>query len=347
MIPIFAYKKLYASLREHKHIEARLQALLTDTLDPKFIKKGSNPLRWNPVRYAQKNFFSILFLAIYRAIGIPEERREWYGAINHCLRGIVTGADNLLDDEYKEMLPLQFPDDATRFKSIMHILVFDRFLFKLAAGMKATGFCPDTAALQDALFRAIVPIGAEEAQEEGGIKTILTPSEILSSVHMYKGGKLLCLSFVAPLQLESSFSRELQQAEQGIYNVGLALQIIDDLTDFYEDILAKNHNYLVSSLFHNGTDCEKELLQQALRNKNATGPAIEQLFPETVTLVMDAAIGEALRGFALLEEAGFWFNQDQAFSLIRHLFELRGLKQLLHFFPKNPALTAATLHHAC
>ena len=345
MIPLFAYKKLYRSLREHKQMEDQLRNLLAETLEQKFIQGGrSGP--WNPVKYAQKNFFSILFLAIYRSIGIPEERRLWYGAINHCLRGIVTGADNLLDNEYKEMLPLNFPPAATRFKSIMHLLVFDRFLIKLAERMASLGIATSPPELHDALFRAIVPIGAEEAQEEGGVQTILSPGEILSSVHMYKGGKLLCLSFVAPRLLEKTLVPELDKAEQGIFSIGLALQVIDDLTDLYEDIRAENHNYLVSAIHHSGTRSEQSHLEQALLHRSRPGKPIEVLFPDSVTRVMGDAIGEALRGFALLEDAGFWFDQDQAYALIRHLFELRGLSHLLEFFPAYRS-TAGTLHHAC
>ena len=57
-------------------------------------------------------------------------------------------------------------------------------------------------------------------------------------------------------------------------------------------------------------------------------------------------IGEAMHGFALLEEAGFWFDQEQAYDLIRHLFELRGLPHLLVFFPGYSPVEGV-LHHAC
>ncbi|MEW6428429.1 MAG: class 1 isoprenoid biosynthesis enzyme [Thermodesulfobacteriota bacterium] len=346
MLPVFAYRKLYPSLREHRLVEADVRSLLAETLEERYIapqKAGYG----NPLAYAQRHFFSILFLSIYRAIGIPAERRQHYGLINHCLRGIVTGADNLLDNEYKELLPLDFPAAAVRFKSVMHILVFDRFLYRAGRRMQEAGLldAPGVDRLHDALFRAIVPIGAEEAGEEGGVGAILTPQEILSSVHMYKGGKLLCLSFVAPRLLEREYGRALLRAEQGIYSIGLALQIIDDLTDFYEDIRAGNHNYLVSSIFHGGGQHEREKLRSARRARPADGEAIEKAYSETVRRVMAEAIGEALHGFALLEEAGYWFNREQALALIRNLFILRGVRGLLPFFPEDPAVTEL-LHHA-
>ncbi len=346
MLPIFTYRKLYPSLKEHRLVEERVRHLLHKTLDERYIAQRK-AARFDLLSYAKRNFFSILFLSIYRAIGISEERRLNYGIINHSLRGIVTGADNLLDDEYKELLPLDFPERATRFKSIMHILLFDRFLAKTVRLMEEAGSITREEAekVQDALFRAIVPIGANEAVEEEGIDTIISPEAILSSVHMYKGGKLLCLSFVAPRILEKSFSGPLSLAEDGVYSIGLALQIIDDLTDFYQDIAAGNHNYLVSSIAYRGTTKERKQLDEVRAAKAVSGPAIERTYPTTVREVMAEAIGEALYGFSLLEESGYWCNRIQAHSLIRQLFILRGVKQLLPFFPEEP-VSIHLPHHA-
>ena len=333
LFPLTAYRKLYASLKEHRQVEGEIRQLLAGLLEARYIRPGGLPRR-NPLAYAQRHFFSILFLSIYRAIGIPAERRLLYGTINHCLRGIVTGADNLLDNEYKELLPLDFPAGATRFKSIMHILLFDRMLFRIQERFRALGLlAAGDLSLDSALFAAIVPIGAGEAQEEGGVKEIIPPAAVLDTVHMYKGGKLLCLSFVAPQLLEPpQFQEQLAQADQGIYHIGVALQMIDDLTDIYEDIRASNHNYLVSSVFHQGSPSESQQLTTILRQPSAE-PSIETLFPETLRQVMLRAVGEALLGFAQLEKAGYWLNQAQAYDLIRHLFVLRGVKQLLPFFP--------------
>lgn len=337
MLPLAAYRKLYTSLKEHRRVEDEIQLLLAELLEPEHIRPAGLPRR-NPLAYAQRHFFSILFLSLYAAIGIPAERRLLYGMVNHCLRGIVTGADNLLDDEYKELLPLNFPEPATRFKSIMHLLLFDRMLFRIHERFRGLQLLPSgSATLDTALFKAIVPIGAEEAQEEGGVKEIITPAAVLATVHMYKGGKLLCLSFVAPRLLEPpEFQARLACADQGIFHIGVALQLIDDLTDFYEDIRAGNHNYLVSSVFHQGTAEEQRQLQAILANP-VDGPTIETTFPVTLRQVMAKAVSEALQGFARLQEAGYWLNQQQAYDLVRQLFVLRGVKQLLPFFPPAAA----------
>jgi hypothetical protein len=346
MIPIQVYKKLYTSLKEHRKVEDDLAKQLQEILGEKYISKEKKS-RLNPLNYAQKNFFSILFLAVYRAIGIHQERRHYYGMLNHCLRGIVTGADNILDDEYKEMLPLNFPAPAIRFKSVMHILLFDRFIVQITKAMEQQKILGDVDAslLQQKLFDALVPIGAEEAQEEGGVYKILPPAEILSTVHMYKGGKLLCLAFVAPQLVESVYRNELQSAEKGIYSIGIALQLIDDLTDFYEDIHHANHNYLVSSIRYRGNAEEQAAFKKALASGNKNLPSIESQYSESVALVMKEAIGEALFGFELLEQAGFWVNRKQAYDLIKNLFIMRGVRKLLPFFPQEQNIRL-TLKHA-
>ncbi len=216
MQSILVWRKLLPSIGEHRKVEAETQALLEATLQEKYIARP--PRRAGPLRYAQKNIFSILFLALYRSIGIEEPRRVFYGVLNHAVRGLVTGTDNLLDDEYKEMLPLRFPKEATRFKSVMHILLFDRILFRTQDRAVEQGLIrpEERERVNRAVFQAMVPIGEEEASEEGGVSEILTPERILSTVHMYKGGNLLRLAFVAPLLLETTRKRELELADQGI-----------------------------------------------------------------------------------------------------------------------------------
>jgi len=335
MIPVAALKKLFISTYEHYSVEAEVRILLEDTLEHKFIKSKKNS--GDIMHYLQRNFFSILFLSIYRALNIPKERRIFYGIINHCLRGIVTGTDNLLDDEYKELLPLNFAADAARFKSVMHILLFDRFMFRIIEQAAEKGFIArkDIDTLHRGIFRTIVPIGAEEAEEEGGIKEILSPADILSSVHMYKGGNLLCLAFVAPEIIETGLAAAVRRARQGVYSIGMALQVIDDITDIYEDIRDKRHNYLVSSIYFEGTHSEKVMLEDVMNEGTANPVRVELAYKKSVSRVMEQAIGEALSGFRKLEESGYWFNQRTAMSIIRNIFHLRGAENLLGLLPSD------------
>jgi hypothetical protein len=339
MIRLAALRRLLPAIREHRKVEEETARLLRQTLDERYI--GPPPKRARLLQYAQRHAFSILFLAIYRALGIPAERRLFYGVINHAIRGIVTGADNLLDDECKEMLPLAFAPAACRFKSVMHILLFDRFLFRVVDEAAARGWIgwDEREGLQRQIFAAMVPIGEEEATEEGGIGEVLPPAAILESIHSRKGGDLLRLAFVAPRLVERPLARPLELADRGIYRIGLALQVIDDLTDFYPDLRDRRHNYLASSVRHEGTAAERAALAEALAAPGGSGPPLEGLYADSLRRVVHRAVGEALEGFALLEEAGFWLRRRQALALLRTLFRLRGVGHLLAFWPPRDAFT--------
>lgn len=332
-------RRLYPSIIEHQKVEEASLRLLESTLEPRFI--APRPRRPRALRYAQKNIFSILFLALYRSLGIGEERRLFYGLVNHAVRGIVTATDNLLDDEYKEMLPLRFPAGATRFKSVMHILLFDRFLYAATdrAGREGVIDPAGRDKLLQRIFDALVPIGEEEATEEGGVCEILSPGEILCAVHCHKGGDLLRLAFVAPRAIEEDKSAPLDLVDRGIFRIGLSLQVIDDLTDCYDDLRDRRHNYLVSVIRHEGTEPERERLARLLSGADSDRTPVEQAFPSSVALVMQRAIGEALAGFEMLHRAGFWLTQSTAFDLIRLLFRIRGVGTLLTLLPKNGPFT--------
>jgi hypothetical protein len=347
MRALIAFRHLYPSLQEHRQVEAETLRLLKDILPAGYLGKVPPPA--GILKYARRHFFSSLFLAVYRSAGVTPERRLFYGELNHAIRGIVTGTDNLLDDEYKEMLPLAFPERATRFKSVMHILLFDRILFRLLDEAAVDGLVTRELAqrIGHEIFAAMVPIGAEEATEEGGVAGILAPAEILASVHMYKGGNLLRLAFVAPLLSESGEVRaRLEVADRGVFSIGLALQVIDDLTDFNEDLRDHRHNYLAATIQHEGTVDERARLASLLGGGSTAVP-VEQAFASSASRAMTRAIGEALDGFERLHAAGFWLDRPQSLELIRYLFNLRGVGHLLSLLPPGDCFRETLdVHHA-
>ena len=324
-------RHLYPALRDHQRVEQRLNQMLCETLAPEYL--DNKPAKPKLMRFYQRNFFSILFLSIYRALKIPADHRHLYGVINQAIRGIVTGCDNILDDEYKSMLPLAFPPKAQRFGSVMHILLFDRFLEQTLSSAVNEGILNelDKDTVHKQIFSALVAIGAEEASEEGGVTAILRPEEILTTVHALKGGELLRLAFITPLYIEKSPA--VQKADQAIYKIGLALQVIDDMTDLSEDIASGHHNYLLSSIEHEGDDQERDRLNVLLTSRQDMSTPFEVLFPASTRRVMHRAIGEALNGFSELNQAGFWLNRRDAFGVIKDLFHLRGLSRLDALWP--------------
>ena len=63
----------------------------------------------------ERNLFSTLFVLATKTLGLPERAVRFYAMVNQCMRALVTGCDNLLDDEFKEVIPFDLPGDGTKF----------------------------------------------------------------------------------------------------------------------------------------------------------------------------------------------------------------------------------------
>lgn len=140
----------------------------------------------------EKNFFSILFLYSFYQARIPKHRRILYAGVLQCLRGMVTGCDNLLDDEYKRTLDSDIPETAFRFRSVVDIMVSDRVHFQLLveAGRQKEISIDKIMAAAAASMKTMTRSGVQEASEEAGITEILKPDDLLQTVHHFKTGLL-------------------------------------------------------------------------------------------------------------------------------------------------------------
>jgi len=197
-----------------------------------------------------QNFFSAMFLLSFQRAGIAPEKRARYVAMNQCLRGMVTGCDNILDDEYKLTLDTDIP--GTRFRSIVDIMVADRVMFDLLLDLHAT----QGVALEKirqahaASLTALTRSGMQEATEEAGIHTFLEPSRILEEVHHLKTGVLFQSVWAVPLVLEPELAPAAKPLSEALYRIGMGCQILDDMTDLKLDISMHRHNYLASLIVH-------------------------------------------------------------------------------------------------
>jgi hypothetical protein len=199
-----------------------------------------------------KNFFSALFIYSYKRADIPRSRRILYSAVNQCLRGMVTGCDNILDDEYKRTLATSLPKQGVRFRSIIDIMVSDRVLFQiLLRKRKEEGFSYEQIISASASsLRALIKSGVQEASEEGGVDKILEPTEILRLVHHYKTGILFQSPWVVPSSIENFEKENVASIMDALYRIGMGCQIMDDMVDLPMDAQKKGHNYLISLIRH-------------------------------------------------------------------------------------------------
>lgn len=211
----------------------------------------------------EKNFFSTLFLYSYYRAGIAKPRRIFYTAINQCLRGMVTGCDNILDDEYKKTLETDLPEYATRFRSVLDIMVSDRILFEiLLNGFQDNEYdIKDVIAASVASLHALTQSGAQEAAEEKGILKILQPEQILKTVHHYKTGLLFQCPWALPLIIEDFQKENVSFLLEALYQIGMGCQIMDDMVDLSSDVRKKRHNYVASIIYHDSDHSEWDRLK--------------------------------------------------------------------------------------
>jgi len=200
----------------------------------------------------EDHFFSLLFLYAYLKAGIDPQKRILYVAVNQCLRGMVTGCDNLLDQEYKVTLETGLPKEATIFRSVLDIMVSDRVLTQIMFHGFETGiFTLDQVKSSGKIsLDALIKSGAQEAGEEKGVYEILPAKSILNDIHSIKTGLL----FQAPWALPDRFEDNLdagncEKIKKALFNIGLGCQILDDLVDLITDLKMKRHNYVVSLFY--------------------------------------------------------------------------------------------------
>ena len=200
----------------------------------------------------ERNFFSALFMYSYYRAGIAEDRRILYASVNQCLRGMVTGCDNILDDEYKKTLETDLPVQAHRFRSVLDIMVSDRALFKILLDYCRLHNLPLEQLVQASCtsLHSLLLSGAQEASEEGGVNERLLPEEILAKVHHFKTGVLFQCTWAIPKIFEQTISPECLLVQEALYNIGIGCQILDDMVDLFMDLHENRHNYAASVIFH-------------------------------------------------------------------------------------------------
>ena len=207
-----AVRTLYADLEEVLGEDFRSE--------PPHIPSASEVTTPAGLQFLQEYFFLILFRSIFATLGVSEERLRVYTELNFCIKGTITAADNIFDDQAKTLLPLA-ENSGSRFMSILQLMAFERLLRRVLdrgeASRVLTGSQRD--AIQRGLLDRMAAIGTLEGSEEGGVDDIPPPGEMVDSVHRVRGGALFALAFGAPAVLEGG---EPQEA------VRLFTEILDD-----------------------------------------------------------------------------------------------------------------------
>lgn len=281
------------------------------------------------LHFLQEYFFLILFRSIFRALGVPESRLQLYTELNFCIKGTITAADNIFDDQEKRLLPLR-PHVGPRFMSILQLMAFERLQRRALDRGEAAGVLDRDAAgsVQKGLLDRMANIGALEGSEEGGVDEIPDPDAMVESVHRVRGGALFALAFAAPEVLEAEAGNEIRTAEAAVAQLGTAFQIVDDLTDFEFDIGRRSHNLLVAEIHHHGSDAERAGLVRAWESGTLDAGAVESTFRDAARAVLERAYREARASFETLEGLGHWFPATLSDEVVHAIVGLDGVARM-------------------
>ncbi len=264
-----------------------------------------------------RNFFSALFMYSYHRAGIARERRILYAAVNQCLRGMVTGCDNILDDEYKKTLETDLPQQARRFRSILDIMVSDRILTEILLEYCLVNDQPLDRLVQAGRtsLHSLLKSGAQEASEEGGVAARLLPDDILTQIHHYKTGVLFQSPWAIPAVFEVDINPAAESVREALYSIGMGCQILDDMVDVVSDLRETRHNYVLSVISHEEPpDVWNRLVSQAGSTVSPDGLYAEH--PELHARVKAKAMEFLEGGLQRLFSSDHLFLVDPAVAFI-------------------------------
>ena len=282
------------------------------------------------LHFLQEYFFLILFRSIFGSLGVTQDRLKAYTELNFCIKGTITAADNIFDDQEKSLLPLA-PHAGVRFVSILQLMSFERLTRKVLDRAQdaaiLTGDQRD--GIQKGLLDRMASIGILEGSEEGGVDEIPTPEVMVEKVHRIRGGSLFALAFAAPSVLETGdMAEKMAKAEVAVAQLGTAFQIGDDLTDFEFDVGRRTHNLLTSQIHHHGSPEEKAALDRFWNGEAVAEGAVESIFRHSARAVLETAYAEARAAFAGLQALGHWFDPALADEVVHAIVGLDGVARM-------------------
>jgi hypothetical protein len=323
---------LEAQAEAVRTLHADLEGVLGEGFraEPPAVPSAAEATSAAGLQFLQEYFFLILFRSVFASLGVKEERLQLYTELNFCIKGTITAADNIFDDQAKSLLPL-VEHAGARFMSILQLMTFERLARRVLDRGEAARIL--SAAQRDEIQRGLLDrmasIGALEGSEEGGVKEIPPPDEMVDAVHRVRGGALFALAFVAPTVLEEGIAGErLAAAEAAIAQLGTAFQIVDDLTDFEFDVRRRSHNLLVAQIHHRGADAERAALRRVWTGEKVGADVVETSFRDSARAVLERAYVEARASFKGLQELGFWFEAELAEDVVRAIVGLDGVARM-------------------
>ncbi len=277
----------------------------------------------------RKNIFSTLFHSSYHLLDLSLERRLLYGKLNHLFRIWVTSADNLLDKEDKEVVPLTMPGQSPIMRQVVTIMAADRVLKKLLDEAVIDGVInPEQARqLADSSLQVLLPSAALEASEEGGLGKRPAPDYVLSTIHVLKTGILFHVPFLGPELIEPQIDQHrLAKLKEAMLKFGLGCQLLDDLRDLAKDFIEGRHNYVLSRLEQEQHPILKDWQQRSLN----TDARLYQEVPQACLPTVRLALQYLKESLTSLKQLGLGIPPLSADRMAYSMLNILDLKDLRH-----------------
>jgi hypothetical protein len=245
----------------------------------------------------KKNFFTLLIVSLLLESKVSKKNLVSYTKIVIYLRQIVTSTDNIIDNESKGLI---------FFKNLKNSIVSNS-LIMLTCQNELTKECLELSKGKEEtcrkIFDKIYLIALSESLRDKE-QYINYPeyTYILEKIHSGIGGELLRISLEVPLDIEEN--EKLKEYAKGLYEIGMALQALDDFFDIEEDEESGKVNLLKSKLLYEN-DSESNIKEKYLKEVSQG----------------------AYNGFKIMEKNDFPINKKEAKRILKKLFELRGLKE--------------------
>ncbi len=290
------------------------------------VALGAIPKQFYTLR---KNIFSTLFHTSYHLLDLPLERRLLYGKLNHLFRIWVTSADNLLDKEDKQVVPLAMPGRSEVMRQVVAIMAADRVLKKLLDEAVSGGVIDAGQARQlaESSLQVLLPSAALEASEEGGIGARPDPAHMLSTIHVLKTGILFHVPFLGPDLIEPNIDRRrLADLKEALLKFGLGCQLLDDLRDLAKDFIERRHNYLLSVL-----EQQQHPILQVWQNRSLDSDArLYKEVPEATLTTARLALQYLKDSLAALTQLGLGIQPLSADRMACSMLTILDLEDLRH-----------------
>ncbi len=268
----------------------------------------------------EKNLFSILFITIFNILPVKKEMIPFYALIVHCMRTLVTGCDNILDNEYKETIPFNLEGRGSKFRSVYMIMTADRIISSLVLEKYREGLIDYNKAykISSAVMKVLSPSGIEENEEEGNTENrIPSPDEMLDNYLYRKTGKLFESPVNLLIEAGEVTESDVREIVFMLSQFGLGCQLLDEIMDIEEDFLSGGHNMVLSLIAHGNNNLSGMEISDFFSDKSAKDRRIEKIIEKGKKECFSMAAEHFLRAKKIYSALLPGFGNSQALSLYR------------------------------